>query len=323
MPEAAPARELDDRHLAQAAEWFAILQSRPDEDQRRAWQTWRDADPGHAAAWQRVEAIHGRFHDLAARVDRGAAASALNALRVERPDRRRGLKLLGVIGLAGSAGYLGWRTEPWQDWTADAHTAVGERGEFRLADGTRLQLNTDTAVRAAAAGLGAELLRGEVLVDVSAGAGRSPWRLTMPEGAVDTRGARFSAWRSGTSCEVAVFEGAVEVRSARSGASGAIAAGQRARFDRDLIGALSAAPATLAAWVRALYVADGTPLGQMSRDLARHRRGLISCDERVAALRVVGTFPLDDDAQLWRALMRALPVRVSNPLPGWTRIEPV
>ena len=330
MPEATPARgdlDSDQQHLTQAAEWFAVLQDSASDEDHRAWRAWRDADPAHAAAWQRVEAVNTRFLALAGQVDRQAAASAIGTVHGARAGRRRSLKLLGVLGLSCTVGALTWRAAPWQDLIADAHTGVGERRALRLPDGTMLHLNTDTAVRVAytADERRVELLRGEVLVETAgnraAGAASGPWRLTTSDGTLEARGTRFSVWRDEADCRLAVFEGDVAVRCAGSGALRVVGAGQQARFDRQSIGDVRAAPDTMSAWVRGLYVADGLSLADVSRDLARHRRGLITCDERVAALRVVGTFPLDDDAQLWRALTRALPIRVSSPLPWWTRIE--
>jgi transmembrane sensor len=323
MAEATPLRDLDQQHLTQAAEWFALLQDSASDEQHRAWLAWRDADPAHAAAWQRVEAINTRFLNLAGQVDRHAAASAIGAVHGARAGRRRGLKLLGALGITCSVGLLTWRTAPWQNLIADAHTGVGERRDIRLPDGTKLHLNTDTAVRVAyvADERSVELLRGEVLVETTADAASRPWRLVMPEGTLETHGTRFSAWRDEQDCRLAVFEGDVSVRCAGSGVQRVVAAGQQARFDRLAVGDTRIAPESLSAWVRGLYVAQGLTLAEVSHDLARHRRGLITCDERVAALRVVGTFPLDDDQQLWRALTRALPIRVSSPLPWWTRIE--
>ncbi|WP_431047876.1 FecR domain-containing protein [Roseateles sp. L2-2] len=336
MAEASPARGTPDRdidhdvdrdrnqqHLTQAAEWFAVLQDSASDEDHRAWRAWRDADPAHAAAWQRVEAINSRFLSLAGQVDRRAAASAIDTVRSAGASRRRSLKLLGVLGLSCSVGVLTWRAAPWQDLIADAHTGVGERREFRLPDGTILHLNTDTAVQVAYGTdeRRVELLRGEVLVKTGPDAAGRPWRLTTAEGTLEARGTRFSVWRDDADCRLAVFDGEVAVRCAGTGAQRVVAAGQQARFDRSAVGEVRTAPATLSAWVRGLYVAEGLSLAEVSRDLARHRRGLITCDERVAALRVVGTFPLDDDPQLWRALTRALPIKVSSPLPWWTRIE--
>lgn len=323
MAEASPARELDQQHLARAAEWFAVLRDTASDEQRHAWQAWRDADPAHAAAWQRVEAINARFLGLAGQVDRGAATLAIDGVRGSRTSRRRGLKLLGALGVSCAVGTLAWRTDAWQDWSSDAHTAFGERRDLRLPDGSTLALNTDTAVRVAYGPdlRRVELLRGEVLVDIAADAALRPWQILTGDGTATSRGGRFSAWKDEAACHIAVFAGDVALRCAGSGLARDLAAGQQARFDRNAIGAPQAAPETLTAWRRGLYVADGLTLEEVSRDLSRHRHGLITCSPEVAALRVVGTFPLDDEPQLWRALARALPIKVSTPLPWWTRID--
>ena len=85
--------------LQQAAEWFAVLADPPvaDRDQQ-AWQAWLAADPLHSAAWQRVEAVSRRFHDVH---DDTPASAARAALSSARNTRRRTLGMLG-----GSLGML-------------------------------------------------------------------------------------------------------------------------------------------------------------------------------------------------------------------------
>ena len=75
------------------------------------------------------------------------------------------------------------------------------------------------------------------------------------------------------------------------------------------------------AWTRGELVADGQPLARFAAELARYRRGFVTCTPEVAQLPLVGVFPLADTDRILRALEATLPVRVRRVLPGWVRLE--
>ncbi|MFT3664908.1 FecR domain-containing protein [Piscinibacter sp.] len=317
-PEAAGAPS--EQILRQAAEWFAVLGGAPGEREREAWRRWLQADPRHARAWQRVEALNQGFEDLPPGIDRHAAVQALTRARRVNTSRRRALGTLAGVGFAGAAGWLVAQ----QDWNADARTAVGERREMRLADGTRLWLNTDTAlrIRYTAQERAVQLLRGELLVATAEDTAvpSRPWRLDLAACGLSPVGTRFSARRNGDDGSLCVFEGAVDVAHAAGAAPRRVPAGRQLRFDRSSLGDAQPATPEADAWTRGMLVADGWPLAAFCAELARYQRGWLSCADDAAALRIVGAFPLDDLDQVYRLLERTLPVRVERPLPGWVRV---
>lgn len=317
MPEQAA-----DAVLREAAEWFATLQDGAGETERQRWRQWLAADPRHAQAWARVEALSRRFDHLAPRLDRRAARSAFG--QIDR-SRRRHLKRLGVAAGGGLLAFAGLREQGWQRWTADYATAVGKRREARLPDGSRLWLNTDSIVRLAFDGRQRQLqlLRGELRIDTVPDSGEParPFEVALDAGWLRPVGTRFSVRREGDACRVAVLEGAVRVQPRTQAQALLLPAGQQLRFDARGAGTAQAAPAHGDAWTRGMLVADGMRLADLAAELARHRRGHLACAPEVAALRVVGAYPLDQPEQIWQALERSLPVRVFRPLPWFVRIE--
>ncbi|WP_326540900.1 FecR domain-containing protein [Pseudorhodoferax sp.] len=312
-----------DAVLREAAEWFATLQDDgASEQERQRWRLWLAADPRHVQAWERVEALGRQFDQLSPRLDRRAARSAFGSL--ER-SRRSHLKLLGAAAGAGVLAWAGLREQGWQRWTADYATAVGERREARLPDGSLLWLNTDSIVRLAFDGQRRQLqlLRGELRIDTAADPQQParPFEITLDEGWLRPMGTRFSAWRDDDRCQVTVFEGAVHVQPRTQPQALLLPAGQQLHFDAQGAGAAQPAPAHHDAWTRGMLVADGMRLATLAAELARHQRGHLACAPEVAELRVVGAYPLDQPEQIWRALERSLPVRVFRPLPWWVQIE--
>ncbi len=98
----------------------------------------------------------------------GVPVDSARAVLRDTPDtqRRAALKLLGLLLVAGGSGYLVQRSEPWQAAFAEHRTATGEIRHVTLSDGTRLDLNSDSAVdlRFSASERRIRLIRGEVLL---------------------------------------------------------------------------------------------------------------------------------------------------------------
>jgi transmembrane sensor len=98
-------------------------------------------------------------------------------------------------------------------------------------------------------------------------------------------------------------------------------AGRQSRFDRHHVDPGEAADPMREAWTRGVLLADDMPLADFVAELSRYQRGFVTCTPEVARLRLVGAYPLAQPEQIYRALARSLPVRVSRPMPWWVRIE--
>ena len=76
------------------------------------------------------------------------------------------------------------------------------------------------------------------------------------------------------------------------------------------------------AWHKKRIIAEDIRLADLIDTLGRYQHGHIQLSPRVADLRVFGGFPLDNPEQALGMLEKALPIRIDQPLPWWTRIEP-
>lgn len=318
--------DLDHDTLRQAAEWFAVLGASDAGDRERArWQAWLAERPEHGRAWQRVEAISAQL-DLPVDEREAAAAALAAAHHVAR--RRQALRTLALLGVSVSAGWVAWKSPPAQSMLAglgaNYRTATGETAEFALADGSRLWLDTASAVDV---DLGPALRRivlraGRLLIETASGMSQAPLVVDTAQGRLHALGTRFCAQQLANATEVAVYAGRVEARPGDGGAESRIVqAGERLRFTSASIGASQPTMAGGEAWVRGVLMADNLPLPAFLEELARYRHGLLRCDPSVAHLRVAGGYPLRDPDRALRMLEAALPVRVRRRLPGWVVVE--
>lgn len=291
MPaETATAPALPPRVLEQAADWLMRLHEDGSAAQRARWQRWHDADPDHARAWQRAE----RLLALSGQVPPPLAHSALQ--RAPSPGRRAVLRSVAALLVAPLGGWLAWRL--WDDaaWDASVRTAVGERSQRVLDDGSVLQLDTDTAVDIAFDDQ-QRLLRlrhGQMLVETAADPQRParPFRVTTPYGTLQALGTRFSVRLFGDDALLVVQHGAVRIST--QGQKRQVDAGQQLRWNLARLPLPVPALPGADAWVRGMLVADAMPLQQVLQELGRYQHRWLRVDPHVAGQPVSGAFPLDD-----------------------------
>ena len=136
--------------LGEAADWLVQLHSgtaTPSDHQAIAH--WRSRSAEHAQAWLRAEALLGEFRNVPANL---AIQTLQRASRKEGLSRRQTLTRVGLFLMAGPLGFASQHM-PWQQWTADQRTAVGEQKRLQLPDGSEVLLNTESAVNIAFNGL--------------------------------------------------------------------------------------------------------------------------------------------------------------------------
>lgn len=309
---------LDREVLEAAATWYVNLGAAPGcEDERRAWRAWLAEDVRHAEAWTQVEQLQQRLALL-------CPTTALPALADARTRRRTVNKVLGLLLVATAGGASLLAQEPLSARMAQYRTAKGERRDVRLADGSRMILNTDSAVDVH---YGDELREihlhhGELLLQTASDPAKRPLLVHTAQGSVHALGTRFSVFSHDGRSDVQVFEHAVELRAAANPDTALrLEAGQRASFDARRITPANPLDEASDAWTRGMLMAVDWPLDRLLAELGRYRPGYLGCAEAVAALKVTGAFRLDDSDTVLENLATTLPVRVRYLTRYWVRID--
>lgn len=309
---------LPQRKIVEAAvTWYVQFQSEaPTARQRQAWQRWLDSDPAHRLAWEQMEQVQRQLGTL----PREATRRALSAGQ----QRRQVLKLLT---LAGATGYLGWsakdKVNPAALW-AGYRTAVGEHRSIDLADGTRIELNTDTAVDISYDPQQRliKLLQGEILVSTGKRGDQRPLFVATREGRVQALGTVFSVRQLSTTTRVGVLEDQVRLWPLDASTQDQrLQAGESADFDRRQVSPHRPYAASQAAWVNGQLIVLDTRLGDVIEELERYRPGTLRCDARAASLKVSGTFKVNDSDAVLGNLQATLPISVSYFTRYWVSIK--
>ncbi|MFT3815806.1 MAG: FecR family protein [Acidovorax sp.] len=313
--------------LEQAAHWYARLRDgKAGEVDRAAWQAWLEAKAEHQTAWRYVEDISRGFEPLRGTPDPRQTARALGAATDRLHARRRALTSVALLAGGGLLGWLGWRRGALpvglMALGADYRTGTGEQRDLALSDGSRLWLNTASAVNVRFNGSERTivLVEGEVFIATAKDAAR-PFFVQTPQGRMQALGTRFNVRLDDGQIRLAVYEGAVEIRAASGNATRVIPAGRQVRFNGDGIAAPEAADAAREAWTQGALVADNIPLREVIAELRRYRHGHLGVADDVAGLKVYGNFPIQDTNRVLGMLASALPIRIAQPLPWWVSVE--
>ena len=225
--------------------------------------------------------------------------------------------LAGVAGLCliGLAALFAEKSGLKDRWQADYYTEIGETRLLSLEDGSRISLNTDTAIAVhySQKERRITLLRGEAYFDVA----KNPERpFIVEDGALTAKalGTHYSV-RTGNGAlpqEVQVEKGRVEVTT--GGEIAVLTPGEAVTLGGD--GRLVRARKDVAnsmAWREGKLVFSGQPLREVLDVLSQYRRGrIVILDEAAARQHVSGIFDLKDTDQALTILEESLPVSISR-----------
>ena len=321
----------------EASQWLARLDAAGDSvELARDIGAWRAADPRHEAAFLRLKALWGRFDRLqalrppAARgVDAGLfAGEAVSAPAIERraPSVRVGTRgryaLAAVLLLSAGATWFALRSGSVPQRFV---TGVGGFERVLLADGSQVELNTDTELRVSLSPRARtiELLRGEANFSVAPDPGR-PFVVSAGEAAVRVLGTQFNIRkRESSRVEVMVTEGSVMVGPRQSkaahfghaqGSGSQLQAGQGAMVggDGDLV-VRPVSPAVIRralAWRAGMVLFDGEPLSEVVLEFNRYSvQRLVIADPQLASLKIGGYFKATNPDLFVRVLQSSFAVQ--------------
>lgn len=284
-----------------------------DEDQT-AFDAWIAQSPAHRIAYLRAEAGWKRTEMLA----------ALRPFRPERaaqprPQRKTSWKIAAAIivcGLAGAGAYLGLQPNTPQ-YTAYS-TEIGGHKTLALADGTRIELNTNTQVRL----LNGDhrkvwLDRGEAYFQVQHDAAH-PFQVMAGNHKVTDLGTAFFVKRHAANTEVALVEGSARFDDTAAGDSRSLtlAPGDVVIANAKTVSLSHRKPATLTAelsWRHGVLIFEQMTLSAIADELNRYnQKKLVIADAAAAKVKFGGTFHTDDVQAIATAAREVFGLKVKD-----------
>jgi transmembrane sensor len=303
-----------------AAAWMARLWADDvSPEDKQACEHWRQQNPEHEQAWQILASMAKRF-------DRLPEHAANSALLTSTPNssRRQFLQWVGIFVGSASMGFGIHKTDVWQQAMSDYSTAIGETRDVQLADGSHLQLNTDTAIDVVFNGKQRliHLNQGEVFISTGHAAEfvNQPFIVMTAQGQIEALGTQFNVRQDANITEVTVIQDRVLIHHSQQQLT--LNAGEKIRFNQHQLAKVLKADPAITSWRQHKLVAEQMPVSQFINELSRYRSGILRCDDAVADLKVSGVFPLNDTDKALQQMAQALPVSIHSRTRYWVTIVP-
>ena len=283
---------------------------------------WLEAAPAHASAfeealmtWEMVEALAG---DLGVTEPAPAEVIDFSTFRERAAARKAPLWSKPAVMTGIAAALVAAIAIPMFALKGAPVTVYethkGQRQTIALADGSTLQLNTDTrvSVQLSAHARTMVLDRGEMALKVTHDANR-PLTLTAGDAKITDLGTEFNVRRDDGSVAVAVREGEVALND--TGASTTtLRAGDSAVHEAGTAGAAVSHgdPDQAFAWQTAHAIYHDQPLSAVVKDLNRYFDKPIVVDDQAGKLRLSAILTLDSEPLVVRRLQSYLPVQATT-----------
>jgi transmembrane sensor len=284
-----------------AEDWSAVDQASLD--------AWLEESTAHRIAYLRLEAVWTRTYQFAP-LRRQRPPQPQSRFRTGFGRLAAGLIVLAILG--GGLSFLA-RSPEEKGFT----TGLGERETITLADGSKIELNTDSALRLAADDPRKVWLdRGEAFFQVRHDA-KHPFVVTAGDHRVTDLGTKFSVRRDSEQMRVAVVEGKVSVASVvgrtqpvllKAGDVG-LATGQAVSLSKKAIVELEDENA----WQKGLFVFHHTTLADAADQYNRYNRAkIVIADAEAAKLTINGALPTNDVDAFVRLTQKFFDLRVER-----------
>lgn len=263
-----------------------------------ALENWLAASPANLVAFLRAESVWARADRLSA-----SRAQSRDQMPVSqhRDWRKIGQRSAALLVLAAGLAAAGFMLTP-RSSEQRYETPVGGRTILSLADGSKIELNTDTAIRIANTSTRRMVMldKGEAFFDVKHDANR-PFVVLAANHRITDIGTKFLVHERGDDLEVSLVEGRASIETSESSVSprkAVLTRGDVARATPTSLSVQKSPPKNLSralAWRRGVLVFDNTTLSDAAAEFNRYNaHKLLIADAAAGRLTVVGTFHTDD-----------------------------
>ncbi|TCW13536.1 FecR family protein [Raoultella sp. BIGb0138] len=317
--------QLSEAIRQQAALWAVKMAERSlSDEEERAMTAWRDEDPQHLDALIQAQQLWLMLGALPRSAPADSSPNTPSSTVVPLPARAavrarwRHWATAAVVLLA-LLPVLFLLPDPWLRWQADYYTAVGEIRQVTLPDGSRVDLDSRSAIALHFNDNERRitLLSGHAWFTVAPLSRREtrPFRVEAKGGITQALGTQFSVDLAGGGADVAVHEHSVRV--SYKGQTLVLAEQQGAHYADNQLTRRPVAPAQFA-WRRGWLIIDKQPVREAVAQINRYQSQTIIVINPTLRKRIVsGTFALNQPERAITTLCQTLGAKQMT-LPGMT-----
>lgn len=321
MPKQTSPSEL--QHVA--AQWVARRNNGElNAEEQRAFLVWLNACAANSEAYAEAEALWEEMRGL----DEIASQQLIEARKYlqhhKHPPRRRQLAAIAAMLLMSSG--IAWYSDIFSFLGDQTYqTALGERKKFDLADGSQLELNTNSEafVHYARDMREVRLIRGQAVFTVVHDNHR-PFDVLAGGGRIRDIGTQFDVRFLDERVVVAVLDGEVEISAGSKTQGTRLHRGMRLSYTptSEITTPEAVDINTVSSWREGRLVFHAQPLKKVLDELGRYHQATITVTSQgILETQVSGSFPTNDFPQALRTMSAALPIKLTRTGPQHWQID--
>ncbi|MGZ5598967.1 MAG: FecR family protein [Methylobacter sp.] len=263
----------------QASAWFARLHANDvTTEEQEQFKNWYGASRQHAEAYDKICRLWDLLEAPAKRVEAGLKAEQPAPAQQPLPGKQPYIRRFMAASALTLAMLLSYQLPThYQNWQSDYHTAPGQQLTVSLDDGSRLILNTNTALAVDFSGQQRqiELLRGEAYFQVYPDKIR-PFIVSNGSAKAHAVGTAFSVKKADDDMRVIVSEGTVEVSAGKADTPALVHVNQQVDYQQGRVGpVLVSDTLETLAWQRGQLIFKRQPLWKVIQEVNCYRSGQI------------------------------------------------
>lgn len=296
-----------------AADWLARRDKGGwSEEEQAALDAWLGESWAHTIAYWRLDAAWKRTDRLDALRQQKIISAASRAFPWPLL-----LRTAAVLGIVAAIGFGALQTLTPKAVERMYSTDIGGREKIAFADGSSVELNTNTVLRArmTTAERTIWLDKGEAYFQVKHDPAH-PLVVYARGRRITDLGTDFLVRRNASTLEVALLEGRLKLGSTSARAARLLAPGDVAVATQESVLITKKTAHELAnelSWRDGVLIFDNTPLSEVAVELNRYnRQKLVIADADIGQLAIVGTFRTDDVQGFTDIIHAVFKLRVRN-----------
>lgn len=318
------ASDQDNLVAEEAIVWFTRMQSGDvASEDKIGFQAWQAQSPAHGQAYKEVAQLwEDDDFNQALKLSSLSYTPAKNFHKRSRRIRNRLQAAWIPLGLAASLIIGVALLDPLTRFQADYYTPVGGRQTVRLSDGSRVTLNTDTAIAVAIQGDGRHihLLKGEAYFDVQHDDSKP---FVIDSGETETRvlGTSFIVKDTQTEDKVTVLKGLVKVSNLAHNQSALLHPDEQVTNTGSGLAAVRhIADNRASAWLKGRLSFQDETLEQVAGEIGRYLPGVVLfSDNTLKGYRINARFDITQPKLALATLEQTLPVQITH-LSAWVTV---
>ncbi|OUY06773.1 FecR family protein [Acinetobacter populi] len=299
--------KIDPALIAQAAEWLIEIHANTlSEAQQQQFEQWKNQSPQHQQAWQHAQQLQQYLSALPEEMS--------EKIFDEKPHQQLLNKFLWIFAVSATLAATAYYGQQ-QAWLADYRTAYGTQKNILLEDGTRIMLNSKTAIDIdyTATKRTIKLHYGEIFIQTGKDitTPKRPFWVLSSHGSIQALGTQFNVEQQQQQTSVAVIEHATRIEN-NAGQIYQLDAGKQTQFTSEYINQPQPFNTLHLAWHHHLIVANRMPLSEFTQQIEKNYGIKVNIHHGLEPLLISGTYPSNDLQSLFNSLAQAYNLKIEQ-----------